>query len=392
MDHASQVAVLKRLLHYVDTGTTALAERPWQIPVDSYTDPDRLAREQTALFRRHPMFLGFATDWSQPGAYRTDDLAGVPILAARGRDGVLRAFLNVCRHRGSKVVDGCGQARALTCPYHAWTYDLAGKVVGIPDERNFPGVRAERSSLTPLPVCERYGLVWVMPQPAADGAASFDIDPWLGVIGRELAGYRLEDWEAWQVAVDHETMNWKILVDTFHEGYHIGHLHQKTLKSVLMGNVIDFESFGLNHRMTIPRVKLTRLHEQPESEWDLAWNSTIIYLLFPSTIFSIQGDHVEWFRIFPAEGRPDRAVMQMGIHIPKARNTEEERPRWQKNWELVRSVILTEDFPAGRSMQAGFGSGAQSHTVCGRNEPAMIHWHQALDRALQNTEVRVAAE
>jgi phenylpropionate dioxygenase-like ring-hydroxylating dioxygenase large terminal subunit len=231
-------------------------------------------------------------------------------------------------------------------------------------------------------VCERYGLVWVMPQPAADGARDFDIDPWLGGLARELAGFGFEGWEVFETAVDRDRMNWKILVDTFHEGYHIGFLHRNTLRSILMGNVVDFEPFGLNHRMTIPRQKLQRLRSQPEAEWDLPWNSTIIYLLFPSTIFSIQGDHVEWFRIFPDENRVDRSVMQMGVHIPKARNTPEERTRWRKNFDLVRSVILAEDFPAGRSMQIGFGSGAQSHTVCGRNEPAMIHWHRALDCAL----------
>jgi phenylpropionate dioxygenase-like ring-hydroxylating dioxygenase large terminal subunit len=383
MSRANQIALLKRLLHYVDTGTTAMAEAPWRVPVADYVSPERLAQEQAQLFRRYPMFMGFASDWAQPGDYKTDDLAGVPILIVRGCDGVLRGFLNVCRHRGAKVVDGCGSAKAFSCAYHAWSYDLLGRVTHIPDERSFPGIKAERAALAALPLCEKHGLVWVMPQPAADGATTFDIDPWLGGIAEELAFHKFEEWNEFGVRVNREPMNWKILVDTFHEGYHIGFLHKKTLFNILHGNATDFESFGLNHRLTIPRQKLQRLHQQPEAEWDLAWNTTIIYLLFPSTIFSIQGDHVEWFRIYPDENRVDRAVMQTGLHIPKARNTPEEQPRWQKNLDLVLEVILTEDFPAGRTMQAGFSSGAQTHTVCGRNEPAMIHWHQALTRALE---------
>lgn len=383
MHKDGQIALLKRLLHYVDTGTTAMAEAPWRVDVSHYTSTERLAREQDQLFRRHPMFMGFGSDWAKPGDYRTDDLAGVPILVVRGRDGVLRAFLNVCRHRGAKVVDGCGSAKAFSCAYHAWSYDLAGQVTHIPDERSFPGIKAERPMLTPLPLCEKHGLVWVMPTPAADHAASFDVDPWLGGIGAELATYGFENWEGFGTQVNHEPMNWKILVDTFHEGYHIGFLHRKTLHNILYGNVTDFEAFGPNHRLSMPRQKLPRLKDQPEAEWDLAWNTTIIYLLFPSTIFSIQGDHVEWFRIFPAENRPDRAVMQTGLYIPKSRNTPEEKARWRKNLDLVLEVILTEDFPAGRTMQAGFASGAQTHTICGRNEPAMIHWHQALDRAVE---------
>jgi len=142
-----QIGILKRLLHYVDTRTTAMADAPWQNDVSVYTDAEHLAREQRILFRQRPILMGFGTDWATPGAFRTDDYAGVPVLIVRGRDGKLRAFLNVCRHRGAKVAQGYGSARLFSCPYHAWTYDLSGKVTGIPDERCFPGVRPERSSL-----------------------------------------------------------------------------------------------------------------------------------------------------------------------------------------------------------------------------------------------------
>ena len=135
------------------------------------------------LFRKHPLFMGFSRDWAEPGSYSTDDHSGVPILISRGRDGVLRAFLNVCRHRGAKVADGCGKARVFSCPYHAWTYDLAGQVMGIPDERAFPNVRQNRESLKQLPLCEKHGLVWVLATPAEDGATTFDIDPWLSGLG-----------------------------------------------------------------------------------------------------------------------------------------------------------------------------------------------------------------
>src|SRR5262245_18033169 len=158
MDRPDQIGLLKRLLHHVEAGTTHLAEAPWRNDVAVYADAAHFAREQT-LFRRHPILMGFAADWPGPGAYRTDDCAGVPILVARGRDGALRAFLNVCRHRGAKVAQGCGRAKVFSCPYHAWTYDLAGRLMGIPDERCFPDVRGERPALTTLPLCEKHGLV-----------------------------------------------------------------------------------------------------------------------------------------------------------------------------------------------------------------------------------------
>jgi phenylpropionate dioxygenase-like ring-hydroxylating dioxygenase large terminal subunit len=300
----------------------------------------------------------------------------------RGRDNKLRAFLNVCRHRGAKVAQGCGSARLFSCPYHAWTYDLSGKVMGIPDERCFPDVRAERSSLAELPLCEKHGLVWVIPTAAADGSTDFDIDPWLGGLGPELASFGFGSWSFYDKRVIPDTMNWKILVDTFNEGYHIGFLHRDSLRAVLHGNVTDFEGFGLNHRLTFPRKKLERLKSEPEDSWDLMWNTTLVYSLFPNTVLLVQGDHVELARVFPCEGRTDRAVMDLGLYVPKAPSTDEERNHWDKNMQLVLDVVTGEDFPTGRSIQIGLTSGAQTHTVYGRNEPAMIHYHQSMRTAL----------
>ena len=393
MNRQRQIDLLKRLLHCVDTKTTALADAPWHNDVSVYADPQHLAREQQILFRQHPILMGFASDWAKPGAFRTDEYTGVPILVVRGRDGRLRAFLNVCRHRGAKVAQGCGEARAFSCPYHAWTYDLSGNVIGIPDERCFPNVRNERPSLTELPLCEKYGLVWVIPTPAANGSTGFDIEPWLGGLGSELASYGFDCWVFYDKRVIPETMNWKILVDTFHEGYHIGFLHRQSLGSILHGNVADFEAFGHNHRLTFPRKKLERLKNEPEDSWDLMWNTTLIYLLFPNTVLMLQGDHVELSRIFPCEGRVDRAVMELALYIPRAPTTQEERTHWDKNMQLVLDVVTGEDFPAGRSIQIGLTSGAQTHTVFGRNEPAMIHYHQSMQAALSfPREIRKAAE
>ena len=163
MNRQDQIGLLKRLLNYVDTKTTAMADAPW----------------------------------------RTDDYAGVPVLIVRGREGKLRAFLNVCRHRGAKVAEGCGEARLFVCPYHAWTYELTGKVRGIPDERCFPDVRDERSSLAELPLCEKHGLVWVIPTPADDAAA--DSRPGAPALGGARCGHLGVPWspEALRIFAGH---------------------------------------------------------------------------------------------------------------------------------------------------------------------------------------------
>jgi phenylpropionate dioxygenase-like ring-hydroxylating dioxygenase large terminal subunit len=392
MDRQEQIGLLKRLLHHVESGTTHLADAPWYNDVSNYTDPARLALEERVLFRQHPILMGFASQWASPGTFRTDDHLGVPVLIVRGRDGKLRAFLNVCRHRGAKVAQGCGTARVFSCPYHAWTYDLSGALRGIPDERCFPEVRGGRPSLTELPLCEKHGLVWVIATPRQDGSTSFDIDPWLGGLGPQLASFGFESWHFHENRLIPEAMNWKILVDTFHEGYHIGFLHRESLKTILHGNVADFAAFGFNHRLTFPRKKLERLRDEPEQSWDLIWNTTIIYSLFPNSLLMLQGDHVELARIFPRDGRVDRAMMDLGLYVPRAPATDEERTHWNKNMQLVLDVVTGEDFPAGRTIQIGLPSGAQTHTVFGRNEPALIHYHRSMQVALgADDQTRTAA-
>lgn len=383
MDKAGEIQILKKLLGQLDARTTDLAPAPWRNEVKAYTCPDRLKLEQERLIRGRPIVMGLSCDWPTPGAYRTDDYAGVPILTVRGRDGRLRAFLNVCRHRGAKVVDGCGTAKAFRCPYHAWVYGDDGALRGLPEEEAaFAGVRDERPGLTSLPLAEKYGMVWVLPTPAADGAGDLDIDPWLGGLEADLKHWKLDGYHFHARHVHHEDMNWKLLPDTFFEGYHFGFLHQETLKDVLLHNIADFRAFGPNHRLIYPRAKLPRLKETPEAEWDLMWNSTIVYSMFANTVFSPQGDHMEIYRIFPVDGRVDRAVMETSLYIPKPVETEDEKRHWDANLDLALEVITGEDFVAGRSMQLGFSSGAQTHAVYGRNEPGMIHYHQSLRRAL----------
>jgi phenylpropionate dioxygenase-like ring-hydroxylating dioxygenase large terminal subunit len=112
MDRAAQISLLKKLVHYIDTKTTAMADAPWHNEVSAYTCAERHKREEEMLIRKRPLVMGLSCDWPKPGAYRTDDFPGVPILTVRGSDGKLRAFLNTCRHRGAKVALGCGNAGA----------------------------------------------------------------------------------------------------------------------------------------------------------------------------------------------------------------------------------------------------------------------------------------
>jgi phenylpropionate dioxygenase-like ring-hydroxylating dioxygenase large terminal subunit len=379
MEHETQVAQGRRILDYLETRGTTLADAVYLNPVADYTCPEQFAAEGRRFFRELPLVMGLGAELPEPGDYLTDDFAGVPILLVRGDDGRINAFLNVCRHRGARVAEGRGRVRkAFVCPYHAWSYGRNGCLLGRPHAEAFAGVAAERHGLRPLPVVERHGLLWVRPSPGED----FDLDAGLAGLGAELAAYGFAGYHLYDTRVLRQKMNWKLVVDTFLETYHLNVLHRKTIDPIILSNLGAFDPFGRNLRMIAARRTIGELKAQPEAEWDLIRHTAVVYVLFPNTVLIMQGDHLETWRVFPDEGRPDRAVMHIGLYTPEPAISDSARRHWERNFQLLLDTVEKEDFPVGESIQRGFLSGAQAHIAFGRNEPALGHYHRQVREAL----------
>src|SRR5690242_17829162 len=138
MEHARQAQLVRRVLAHLEHKTTDSAEAPSTRSIDAYADAARIERENAVLFRKLPLAIGHVSQLVKPGDFITHDASGVPLLVVRGTDGELAAFLNVCRHRGTRVEPrACGSAKAFTCPYHAWSYGCDGALINIPHARGF---------------------------------------------------------------------------------------------------------------------------------------------------------------------------------------------------------------------------------------------------------------
>ena len=379
MEHAVQVDLTRRVLGFMENHTTELADQVYLNPTSTYTCTKQLEQEQEMLFRRHPIFFGLSCELPNPGDYRADDLSGVPLLVARGEDGQLRAFLNVCRHRGAKLASGSGSGkRAFVCPYHAWTYGLDGQLRKVNPPEAFPGITCAERSLVALPVAERHGLIWVQASPGAD----LDVDALLGGLGPEMASYGLESYSHFQTATLTKEMNWKLVIDTFLETWHVATLHRETVAPIFQPNVNAFDAFGRNGRLIIPRRSIMEAKGEPESRWDLLKHSAIVYTLFPNALLVWQGDHVETWRSFPVGGSTAKCIAEAALFSPKPAVTDKEKRHWDRNMDLLMRTVDAEDFPVCLDIQRGFGAQAQEHVTFGRNEPGLGHYHANIRAAL----------
>ena len=253
MQREQLVEEIKTLLDLVERNTTTMAESVMEIDVAEYTDPEQFEREKLELIRNYPQFVGPSCTIPEPGDYFAFDDTGVPILIVRNQDGQLNAFVNICSHRGAPLNE-CDHGKAkkgrmFACPYHGWSYDLEGQLIGVPfGKEGFEGIDRSALGLKRLDVQEKYGMIFVMPNPEL----SFDIDEVLSGLEERLNGFGFEDHYylgAKQVFTD---FSWKLNMDTFHEYYHFEFLHPESIATMAYSNVANYKQYGRNHSMGSP--------------------------------------------------------------------------------------------------------------------------------------------
>jgi hypothetical protein len=212
--------------------------------------------------------------------------------------------------------------------------------------------------------------------------AKLDIDGLVYELADEFAGYGFDSYHHYETRVLHRHINWKLVVDTFLESYHIGVLHRETISPLFYANRSTFNGFGCNLRWTLPRRTIGELRALPEQQWDLIAHTAIVYLLFPNTILVMAQDHLETWHMFPAGNGIDETRMYVSLYIPQPALTDSARRHWNNNFDLLMATVENQDFPVSEGIQRGFYSGAQEEIVFGRNEPALQHYHRSIRAAL----------
>lgn len=375
-----QICLAKRLLTLLENRETDMASAPNRMDVAAYTCPQRAKAERRVLFRG-PQFIGLSCLIPAPGDFFTHDYSGEPLLFVRNQAGEVQGFFNICRHRGAKVErseSGCGK-RAFTCPYHAWRYDLDGRLLSRPRGEAFEACMPKSdASLLRFPVVERDGMIWAVPEPGR----SIDIDQTLGAAADEMAAYDLASYSIFETRTLKRQMNWKLVIDTFLETYHINTLHGRTIAPLIHSDLAAFDAIGPHLRMAAARRTLESLKDQPEEEWDVIAKTAVVYVLFPNVVFVVQGDHIETWHVYPDGDDGEACRMYVSLYTPTPADSGEAKAYWAKNFDLLLRTVEGEDFPLAEEMDRGFRTGVQRFVVHGRNEPALAHFHRCVESAL----------
>ncbi|OBG62953.1 aromatic ring-hydroxylating dioxygenase subunit alpha [Mycobacterium sp. E3339] len=379
MERDQLIDLTRRALKLARDKTTDLAAAQARIEARAYTSAERHERDR-AMVLASPQLVGYVSELPGPGAYCTKTVMGRSILLTRTADGSVKAFDNVCLHRQSQVVTGCGTAKRFTCPYHAWTYDNTGRLVALPGREGFPEITVKAEGLTELPAAEFAGFLWV----ALDSGAVLDVAAHLGPLADELDSWGIGRWSPLGEKVLDCPINWKLAVDTFSENYHFATVHQQTFATIARSNCTVFDAFGPHHRLIFPLNTIVGLDEVPEEQWDPFQNVVVIYALFPNIVLSVTIANGELFRIYPGD-RPGRSITVHQNSTPLDISDESVAAGAQAVFDYAHATVRDEDYRLVEGLQANLESGARDHLLFGRNEPGLQHRHNAWAQALRDT-------
>jgi phenylpropionate dioxygenase-like ring-hydroxylating dioxygenase large terminal subunit len=376
--HSARIGdVAEIMLDYVENDKTFMTDQVMRVPTCSYTDPDQWEAEMELIFKRVPLMLALTCEMPDPGDYKAMEAVGLPILISRDKAGEVRAFLNVCSHRGAPVAgEGHGNCARFVCKYHSWTYGQDGRLLAVSDKEKFGDVDKSSHGLKQLPCAEKNGMIFVCLTPDAP----FDVDAYYGEMLDDYDAIGLKDWTFLGSRVI-EGANWKIAFDGYLEGYHFASLHPETIFPRTPSNVTHYEGFGPNMRIGFPQRAISeKLRGLPREQWGEQENNgfDFVRIFFPNVSVFVAPEMTQIAQLFPGP-TPDknRTVLLYARKDPP--KGEADQANIDAMINFLRDVTYGEDYLIGLEIQKGLEAGAHEEILFGRNERGNQFFHEWLN-------------
>lgn len=360
------------------------AEEGSSLPAWIYRDAEFLDAERDAVFAPSWQIVCHVNDIPAPGDYHTLDIMGERLVVLRDRDGTLRGFHNVCRHRAARLLDGPkGHCRhAITCPYHAWGYAFDGRLVSVPFREQFPDLEPERTGLVPVELEVFLGFIFVRQRPGGPVVAEM-----MAPYRAELEPYRLPQLvPLGRVTLRPRAVNWKNVGDNYSDALHIPAAHPGLTRlfgrsygaearewvDKMWGDLRDEPSANLSERLYqryLPAVD--HLPPARRRQWSY-------YKLWPNIAFDIYPDQVDFMQFFPVSPT-ETVIREIAYILPDARR--EMRAVRYLNWRINRRVSL-EDKDLIERVQDGMGSSSYTVGPIGATEVCLRSFGRKLRRLI----------
>ncbi len=379
MSRAQLIEMAKHNLGHAKAGTIEQTKEIIRVPASNYYDLERWQLEMDRVFKRVPLMLAMTAEIPNTGDYKSMIAVDTPILISRGEDGEVRAFINMCRHRGSQIMpEGTGNTKRFTCPYHAWSYSQSGELIGVYAEQDFGDVDKSCNSLVGLPVAERAGLIWVTINPNA----SLDIDAFLSGYDELLGHFGFETWHFFESRTL-KGPNWKIAYDGYLDLYHLPILHKDTFGNQFPNQAIYY-AWGPHQRVSSPDPSLEKYEGVDESEWDTDDLMAGVWTIFPHVSiagFDGGGRGVMLSQLFPGDS-PLESVTVQNYLMEKPPENDEIKELAHEQFKFLEYVVKEEDYATGLRQQRALLTGNLSHVMFGRNEGGGQAFHGWLEKIL----------
>jgi nitrite reductase/ring-hydroxylating ferredoxin subunit len=353
---AGQQAAIRRIARHDEAHAPRIeVTRPASI----FTSDERFALEQEHLFKKRAV---------------GHDSTGLPLIVSRDKTGLVHVFLNACQHKGAKLLENCEVVKAsrLTCPYHAWTYGVDGKLIGVARAETFANLDKSQRNLAELPSREHGGIIWVM----LDRHAEPDFSPLVPELAEDLDALDLATAHVYGRKSFDVKANWKLVLEPFLEGYHVQRLHASTVGPLYadVPNVVDY--MGPTLRQISGKLDFTPEDVEVPNE-NIHKTVTTVYNMFPNCVVITSPWYISVMILNPRG--PDRTIVDYHNLTRVAPDNPKAEDLYKRSYEMVLDVFGNEDYRAATISHEGLASGALDTVVYSGLEATIPMYYEILE-------------